>query len=315
MRLSYKEVMNEQSFISSPDSAGADSSVPAFFRSMQLDKKSLNERANTVGGSDINILASGDEEAIRQLYIQKRDNIHNDLSGVWPVLMGIITEDLNLEWTAWKNNIDIVDRQRVIKGVKHKFMRCTLDGVVRKYKKSTAVYDAKFTMGRPMKDESFQDVIPRLIQKYTPQLHWNAYLVEEADKKPVEFGLLSFIRAGNEPTFHEIPIDKAYQEELIQKANFFMNSLKIGLEPAVTIEAEPPTPMEDRIPYDMDFHKDGAKWKSWADLWRQSQGAAETFKKAEAELKKLVPKDASEATGGGIKVKVAKNNSKKIEAI
>lgn len=309
--------MEDKNFISSSEEKdGVEDTIPSFFRAQQLDQKSLDERVSTIGGSDINILASGDDEAIRNLYIQKRDGINNDLSGVWPVLMGIITEELNTEWTAWKNDIDIVDRQRVIRGKKHPFMRCTLDGVVRKYKKkSAAVYDAKFTLGRPLRDETWADVIPRLIHKYTPQLHWNAYLVEEADGVPVDYGILSIVRAGNEPSYHEIPIDKGYQEELIKQASFFMNSLKIGLEPAIKIEAEAPTPVEERVPYDMDFHKNSAKWKSWADLWRQTQGAAETFKKAEAEIKKLVPKDAAEATGGGIKVKVAKNNSKKIEIL
>ena len=86
---------------SSLTSAGADD-VPAFFQSLRLDQKSLDERSNTIGGSDINIIASDDAEAIRQLYIQKRDNVHNDLSTVWPVIMGIVTEELNTEWMSWK---------------------------------------------------------------------------------------------------------------------------------------------------------------------------------------------------------------------
>ena len=303
---------------SSLTSAGADD-VPAFFQSLRLDQKSLDERSNTIGGSDINIIASDDAEAIRQLYIQKRDNVHNDLSTVWPVVMGIVTEELNTEWMAWKLNSEILDRQRVIRGKKHPFMRCTLDGVIDPYMGNKgagiAVFDAKFTLGRPLKGESFQDVIPRLIRKYTPQLHWNAYLLEEADGLPVEFGLLSIIRAGDKPTLHEIPINKDYQEALIKQAAFFMNSLKIGLEPAVTINEAPPIPAEDRVPYDMTSHEDRDEWLRLAGNWRQTKGAVETFKDAETEIKRLVPADASEAVGGGIRVKVTKNNRKTIEAI
>ena len=91
------------------------------------------------------------------------------------------------------------------------------------------------------------------------------------------FGILSILKAGNEPTFHEIPIDKAYQEELIQQAKFFMDSLKIGLEPVISVKAEAPVPVEDRVPYDMDFHKNSAKMEVLADIWKQTSGCCRNF--------------------------------------
>jgi hypothetical protein len=56
-------------------------------------------------------------------------------------------------------------------------------------------------------------------------------------------------------------------------------------------------------------------WKEWAGIWTQTVGAADSCKKAEAELKKLVPKSASEAYGHGVRIRVSKNNAKKIEVI
>lgn len=289
--------------------------IPAFFRQFQMGDKPLAERRNTIGGSDINRLASGDPKQINDLYEEKIEGRSVDLSMVWPVVMGHVTEDLNTEWCQVKQGIDIVDRQRVIRGTEYPFMRCTLDGAVRKYKGKAAVFDAKYTMGRPMKGEEWSEVIPRLVRKYTPQLHWNAYLLEEAEGKKVEYGLLSIIRAGNEPTFHEIKIDPAYTQELIELGKYFMACIELGFYPDEMERPDVPTPPEEREPIDITETTHDTKWKAWAELWVQSAGAADTFKKAEAEIKKLVPKNASEAFGHGIRVKVAKNNSKKIEVM
>lgn len=286
-----------------------------FFEQFNLSGKSLEERQTTIGGSDINILAAGDAEAINKLYLQKTTGISDDLSMVWPVIMGHVTEELNTEWCQLKQGIEIVDRQRVLYGQKHKFMRCTLDGAVRKYKNRAAVFDAKFTLGRPMRDEEWGDVITRLVTKYTPQLHWNGYLLEETDGKKCEYGLLSILRGGNEPSFHEIKLDPAYTEHLIGLATYFMGCIELGTPPEQIASPEPPTPVEDRVPFDMTETPHDPKWKEWAQLYVQTVGAADTCKKAESEIKKLVPKQASEAFGHGVRVKVSKNNAKKVEVM
>lgn len=289
--------------------------IPAFFKQFQMGDKPLAERKSTIGGSDINRLASGDPHEINALFEEKMEGRSTDLSMVWPVVMGHVTEELNTEWCQVKQNIEIIDRQRVIRGVEHTFMRCTLDGAVRNYKGRGAVFDAKFTMGRPMRGEEWSDVIPRLVRKYTPQLHWNAYLLEEAEGKRVDYGLLSILRGGNEPTFHEVKIDRNYTESLIELGKFFMACMELGYYPDEMERPEIPVPPEEREPVDMTETTHDPKWKQWAGLWVQTAGAADTFKKAESEIKKLVPKNASEAFGHGIRVKVAKNNSKKIEVM
>lgn len=289
--------------------------IPAYFRSFSLSTKSLDERLTTIGGSDINILASADSKEINRLYDKKVNALHDDLSTVWPVLMGHVTEDINTEWCAYKQGIDIVDRQRIIRGKKYKFMRCTLDGAVREYKGTQAVFDAKFTLGRPMKGEAWDEVIPRLVRKYTPQLHWNAYLLAEETNKPVEYGLLSILRGGNEPTFHEVPIDPEYTQHLIGLATYFMGCIEMGVYPEEVERREVTLPPEERLPVDMEQSNNEPRWKQLAETYRQVAGAADTFKKTETEIKKLVPPNASEAFGHGIRVKVSKNNAKKVEII
>tara|TARA_Y100000592_G_scaffold82730_2_gene131742 strand:- start:397 stop:1275 length:879 start_codon:yes stop_codon:yes gene_type:complete len=288
----------------------------SFFTKFQLDPKSLAERQTTIGGSEINILAGGDPEKINNLWLRKRGELEpDDLSTVWPVLMGHITEELNLEWCELKNNLKIINRQLIIRGKKHPLMRCTLDGSIDKYRGKQAVIDAKYTMGRPMKGEEWSDVIPRLCKHYSPQLHWNAYLLEEKTGKKCPFGLLTIIRAGNEPTLHEIEIDPNYQAELIGLATYFMGCVDMGVPPQDIPVAEAPVPHEDAVPVDMTQTQADPKWRQWAEVWAQTVGAMDACKKAETEIKKLVPKNASLAFGHGIQVKVAKNKSKRIEVL
>jgi len=288
--------------------------VPEFFQAFQLGSKSLQERKTTMGGSDITTLASGVSERILNLYLEKRGmKPADDLSMAWPVVMGHVTETLNTEWTSYKLGLPIIDRQRVIRGVKNQFMRCTLDGVIAGYKNRQAVYDAKFTLGRPQAGEEYRDVIPRLTRYYSAQLHWNAYLLEEATGKTCPYGVLSFLRGGNEPVICEVKIDKKYQASLIGMASYFMGCVEMGVEPTKLATPEPPVPADEKTPVNMADTTHAIKWKHYAEIWAQTYGAADSFKKAETELKKLVPRNASEAFGDGIRIRVAKNNSKRIE--
>jgi len=281
-----------------------------FFEKFGLDTKSLAERTNTIGGSDITTLASGDPERITKLFQQKTGKIErDDLTMVWAVIMGHITEEANIEWSEHYLDLPIIDRQKVFNGTKYPFMRCTVDGVVKGYKNRLAVIDAKFTMGRPKRDEEYKDVIPRLVKYYSPQLHWNAYLIEETTGKKCPYGLLSFIKAGDQPVIHEVKIDKEYQQKLIDVAKWFMGCVEMDIEPTDIPTAEAPIPQEDKVPVDMNADP---LWKARAEQYIQSFGANQIFKDAENSIKKLVPRNASEAYGHGIQVKVAKNNSKRI---
>ena len=189
-------------------------------------------------------------------------------------------------------------------------MRCTLDGVIENYKNKIAVIDAKFTLGRPTKDEAWGDVIPRLVRYYAPQLHWNAYLLQEYLDKPVEYGLLSFIRGGDKPILEEMQIDTAYQEELIELGKYFMNCVDLGFEPDEIPTTTDFVPQADLVPVDMESDD---RWRSFALQIIQTAGANKIFKESSDNIKKLVPPNASEATGHGVKIKVQRNGSKRLE--
>ena len=283
----------------------------SFFEKLRMDKKSLSARKKKLGGSEINIIASGNKEKIHNLFLEKTDQREpDDLTLIWPVIMGHITETVNLEWTEHYLQTTINMRQQVIEGKKHPFMRCTLDGVIENYKNKIAVIDAKFTLGRPVKDEAWGDVIPRLIRYYAPQLHWNAYLLQEYLDKPVEYGLLSFIRGGDKPILEEMQIDTEYQEELIELGKYFMNCVDLGFEPDEIPTTTDFVPQADLVPVDMESDD---RWRSFALQIIQTAGANKIFKESSDKIKKLVPPNASEATGHGVKIKVQRNGSKRLE--
>ncbi len=257
----------------------------SFFEKLRMDKKSLSARKKKLGGSEINIIASGNKEKIHNLFLEKTDQREpDDLTLIWPVIMGHITETVNLEWTEHYLQTTINMRQQVIEGNKNPFMRCTLDGVIENYKNKVAVIDAKFTLGRPVKDEAWGDVIPRLIRYYAPQLHWNAYLLQEYLDKPVEYGLLSFIRGGDKPILEEMQIDTAYQEELIELGKYFMNCVELGFEPDEIPTTTDFVPQADLVPVDMESDD---RWRSFALQIIQTAGANKIFKESSDKIKKV----------------------------
>ena len=96
-----------------------------------------------------------------------------------------------------------------------------------------------------------------------------------------------------------------------------MEGVKKGEMPFIDFSEEPPVPVEERQPYDMEKDVAPAQqqaWKRHADTWLQTKGAADSFKQADKQLKSLIPRDASTASGAGISVRVSSNGAKRITA-
>lgn len=314
--MSYQAHMLDQQNVDNDNLRRGDKRIPSYFLKYKFDPKTLAERNTTIGGSDINTICSGNKEHILKLYNQKTGAQElDDLSTVWPVAMGHATEDLNLAWVEWKYQVDVVNQQKVLRSSKYPFMRCTLDGSINGWKDSVAVIDAKFSLGRPLKDELYSEVEDRLVKKYTPQLQWNAYLLQEQLGKKVEYGLISLLKAGNEPKIHEIEIDADYQQYLIEIGEKFIHCINENIPPFIPELIDPPTPVEDRVEYDMTSHEKRFNWLKQEQIIMQTRGATESYNDAVKAIKALVPKDASMALGEAIKVKVSKNNRKTMEIL
>ena len=290
--------------------------LPDFVASHRLTPERLAERRSTLRGSCINILASGDYKRIDRLFKEKTGELEpEDLSGKWPIQFGQCTEILNLHTFEQKNGVKIDSYQRVVRSPTEPWMAATLDGAF--YLRGRVVIDAKWTAGRPVEGEEWSDVLPRIVRYNTPQLHWGARILGEIEGRRIERGVLSIIRAANPPTTHFIELKQSYTDHLVELGRTFMEGVKKGEMPFIDFSEEPPVPVEERQPYDMEKDVAPLKQRAWkrnADVWLQTKGAAESFKQADKNLKLLIPRDASTASGAGIRVRVSSNGAKRIMA-
>ena len=290
--------------------------LPDFVASHRLTPERLAERRSTLRGSCINILANGDHKRIERLFKEKTGELEpEDLSGKWPIQFGQCTEILNLYTFEQKNGVKIDSYQRVVRSPSEPWMAATLDGAT--YLGGRIIVDAKWTAGRPFENEEWSDVLPRIVRYNTPQLHWGACILGEIEGRRIKRGVLSIIRGANPPTTHLIELKQSYTDHLVELGRSFMDGVKKGEMPFIDFSEEPPVPVEERQPYDMEKDVAPAQqqaWKRHADIWLQTKGAADSFKQADKQIKSLTPRDASTASGAGISVRVSSNGAKRITA-
>ena len=118
-------------------------------------------RRSFIGGSDARIIVGQDEEALLQLWREKRGEADpEDLSGNLIVQLGVVTEHLNRSWYERQTGKAITSVQRRVKHPVIRWMAATLDGLV---EDSGAVFEAKFMLPWYFSEET-------AAEKYMPQL-------------------------------------------------------------------------------------------------------------------------------------------------
>jgi hypothetical protein len=121
---------------------------------------------------------------------------------------------------------------------------------------------------------------------------------------------LSIIEGGKEPVIEELEFNDEYAAELWQRAVAFMQCVN-DLVPPVALApiSAPVVPVRE---YDM---AQSNAWGEHAATWAECHPAAKRFKKAEEELKALVPADAVRCVGHSVVVKRDKANRLSISAM
>lgn len=224
---------------------------------------------------------TGDEVKIYRLWqemIGDPSFVQEDLSGVWPVRLGSVTEELNLDWYERKYGT-VTRRGEVVVG-SPEWMAATLDGWCETRK---ICIECKHVGGR----ESFDTVRAR----YQPQLHWQG-LVTKTNQ--VAF---SVIVAANEPLVEFIDLDPDYSKELMTRAASFMLCVET-LTPPVACPAVKAPIKAEKI-YDM---RGSNYWASAAPEWMATKAAARMNAELEKELKAAVPADAAKCFGYGVQI-------------
>ena len=249
------------------------------------------DRRTFIGGSDARIIMGNDEVALVRLWKEKRGEVEpEDLSGNLIVQLGSVTEDLNRRWYELNSGQVIIDVQRRVRHPAVRWMAATLDGRVQG---NGAVFESKFMLPWSFSEEA-------AAEKYMPQLQHNMWVV--AAKSAV----LSVITGGGkwvEITAHADPL---YQHLIVTAERKFWRCVESGETPRL-FGVEPPKPRIEAIRI-VDMSTSNA-WAEFAATFSRTRSAHLEHEQAKAELKGLMPEDAKEAIGHGIRAKRSKSGA------
>ena len=249
------------------------------------------DRRHFIGGSDARTIMGNDEKALLRLWREKRGEVAGpDLSGGLIVQLGLVTEDLNRRWYELQSGHRIVDVQRHAIHRAFPWMAATLDGMV---EATGAVFEAKF-----MLPWSFSE--GAAAGKHMAQLQHNMLV---ADTKT---SVLSIINGGGKWVELTIEADPIYQTVLIAAEKAFWRAVKTGETPAL-FDCEPPKPRIEAVRV-VDMNASNS-WAEFASLYLETRTAHLDHERAKTELKVLMPDDAKEAMGHGIRAKRSKSGA------
>ena len=251
----------------------------------------IAERRAFIGGSDARTIMGTDETALQHLWREKRGEAEpEDLSGNLIVQLGLVTEDLNRRWYEANTGQAIKDVQRRVQHPLLRWMAATLDGLV---EGTGAVFEAKFMLPWSFSEEA-------AAEKYMPQLQHNMWVTN------ARASVLSIITGGGKWVEIAISADPLYQHLLLTAEKKFWRCVETG-EPPRLFGVEPPRPRIEAV-HIVDMSSSNA-WAEFAAAFRRTRPAYLEHETAKAELKGLMPEDAKEATGHGIRAKRSKSGA------
>jgi predicted phage-related endonuclease len=264
----------------------------------RLDSKlDFSDRRSFIGGSDARIIMGNDGDRLHRLWREKRGEVEpEDLSGELIVQLGTATEQLNRNWYERNTGHLVADVQRRAFHKIHKWMAATLDG---KVAETGAVFEAKFMLPWNFSEEA-------AAEKHMAQLQHNMWVVDSRT------AVLSIITGGGKWVEMTIPADPLYQHLLLTAERKFWRCVETG-EPPHLFGIEPPRPRVEAI-RTVDMSSSNA-WAKFAGTYRLTRTAALDHDQAKAELKALMPEDAREATGHGVKAKRSKSGAVSFELL
>jgi predicted phage-related endonuclease len=258
---------------------------------MRQQKGAAGDRRHFIGGSDARIIMGDDEGALLRLWQEKRGEAEpEDLSGNLIVQLGSVTEPLNRHWYERNTGQAVKDVQRQVRHPVNRWMGATLDGVV---ESTGAVFEAKF-----MLPWSFSEVAAA--EKHMAQVQHNMWVVN------ARMAALSIITGGGKWVEIALTADSLYQHLLLTAERKFWRCVETG-DPPRLFGVEPPRPRIAAVRI-VDMSASNA-WAEFAAVFRSTRQAFLDHEKSKGELKELMPQDAKEAVGHGIRAKRSKSGA------
>src|SRR3954469_20510216 len=248
-------------------------------------------RRSFIGGSDARVIMADDEAKLFRLWREKRGEIEpEDLSDNLIVQLGTATEPLNRQWYQRNTGQVVTDVQRQVFHPVKRWMAATLDGMV---EATGAVFEAKFMLPWTFSEET-------AAEKHMAQLQHNMWVTASRT------AALSIITGGGKGGGMTIPADPLYQHLLLTAEKKFWRCVENGERPHL-FGIEPPRPKIEAIRV-VDMSSSNS-WAEFAGVYCRTRAAYLEHDAARSELKKLIPEDAKEAIGHGVRARRSKSNA------
>jgi len=253
-------------------------------------RNSVNRRT-FIGGSDARIIMGDDEAALIRLWREKRGEVEaEDLVDNLVVQLGVATEPLNRSWFERKTGHRITEVQRHIRHPVNRWMGATLDGMVAA---EGAVFEAKFMLPWSFSEDA-------AAEKHMAQVQHCMWVTN------AKMAALSVITGGGKWVKITLSADPLYQHLLLTAGRKFWRCVENG-EPPRLFGIEPPRARIAAVRV-VDMGTSNA-WGEFAAIYRQTHQAFVDHERAKAKLRSVMPEDAREAFGHGVRAKRSKSGA------
>ena len=263
----------------------------------EQNSRRQSDRRAFIGGSDARIIMGDNEPALLRLWREKRGEVEpEDLSDNLVAQLGAATEELNRCWFERNTDQIVTDVQRWVQHPVLRWMAATLDGMVEGI---GAVFEAKFMLPWAFSEEV-------AAEKHMAQLQHNMWVMN------AKLSALSIITGGGKWVEISISADPLYQHLLLTAEKKFWRCVESG-EPPRLFGVEPPAPRIAAVRM-VDMSASNS-WAEFAEIFRATRGAFVEHERAKSELKGLMPEDAKEAFGHGVRAKRSKSGAISFELL
>jgi hypothetical protein len=155
------------------------------------------------------------------------------------------------------------------------------------------VFEAKFMLPWSFSEEA-------AAEKYMAQVQHNMWVTH------LRISVLSIITGGGKWVEITIPMDSLYLIVLVSAEKKFWRCVQSGETPHL-IKVEPPRPRIETVRI-VDMSGSNS-WAEFAVLFRNTRSAFLDHERAKSELKALMPEDAKEAIGYGVRAKRSRSGA------
>lgn len=260
-----------------------------------LGPPEIARRRLSIGASDANIILGNIDERKLRLWREKRGEVApENMSDKFAPLLGLWTEELQRQWFARETGHEVRDAGMVVFRDGEPPMSATLDGMVYADNEALGPLEVKHVNARCSPEEAWA--------RYVPQVAHQC-LVTRRDR-----GWLSVICGSSEPVVFEYAVNGDYAAALLDAETAFWACVQSG-EPPVPLP--PPTPPKPVGVKEYDMAGSNA-WPVWAADLIRTAPARRDYERAKAEIKLIVPDDASRAFGSGVEVRRDKRGAMRL---